>query len=133
MISNYDPFYIRNIVFTVALVLISLCRPYKEMHMNVLDVLLLAHLGLLCHLLSVHQEFQIQANFVYTTSAMLLVPFAGFLLLTLVRVFQQLMKAHAFKAFISKSKRLQAVFSSTKPVCALVEPTMTEISYGTIH
>ena len=132
MISNSDPFYIRNIVFTVALVVISLCRPYKEMYMNVLDVLLLAHLGLLCHLVSVHREFQIQANFVYTTTAMLLVPFAGFVLLTLARSFQQLMKTR-FKAFVNKSKRLQAVFSSTKQACALVEPTMAEISYGTIH
>ena len=52
MISKDDPFFIRNIVFTAALMLISLCRPYKEMYMNVLDILLLAHSGIICHLLS---------------------------------------------------------------------------------
>ena len=133
MISNFDPFYMRNIVFTVALILISLCRPYKEMYVNVLDVLLLAHLGLLCHLFSVYQAFQIQINFVYTVSAMLLVPFAGFVLLIMARFIQQVIKAHTFKAFVNKFKRLPAIFRTIEPARALVEPTMAEISYGTIH
>ena len=133
MISNFDPFYSRNIIFTVALVLISVCRPYKQMYMNMLDTLLLAHLGLLCHLFSSYPGFEIQANFVYTTSAILLMPFAVFVVLILANIFQQIMKTHAFKASINKSKRIKAVFSCSNPVRALVEPTTTGNSYGTIH
>ena len=130
MISNFDPFYSRNIIFTVALVLISVCRPYKQMYMNILDTLLLAHLGLLCHLISSYPGFEIQANFVYTTSAILLMPFAVFVVLISANSLQQIMKTHAFKAFI---KRIQAVFSCSNPVRALIEPTTTGNSYGTIQ
>ena len=133
MISNFDPFYMRNIVFTVVLVVISLCRPYKELYMNVLDILLLAHLGLLCHLISVHQAFQIQINFMYTASAMILVPFAGFVLLNMVRFIKQVIKTQTFKEFVNKSKQLRAIFSTSEPAHALLEPTTAEISYGTVH
>ena len=134
LVSNNDPYYIRNIIFTLALLLISLCRPYKYMYMNVLDALLLAHLGLLCHLFSAYQGFRIQANFVLSVSVMVSLPFAGFLVLILIRTLQKLIKTHAFKRLVKKSKKLH-IFFSTKQTRALVESTCTvpEISYGTIH
>ena len=136
MISNNDPYFIRSIVFTATLVLISLCRPYKETYMNVLDILLLAHLGLLCHLVSSYQGFEIQARFELTVAAMLLLPFAGFILLVSVRVLQSIIKMRCFQAILKKSKQLcRCAFSSTEQVLsALIEPTVTGISYGsTIH
>ena len=52
IISKNDPFLSRNIIFTITGLLIALCRPYKATYMNVLDTLLLAHLGISCHLMS---------------------------------------------------------------------------------
>ena len=106
MISNNDPFFIRNMFFTVALMLISLCRPYKEMYMNVLDALLLAYLGLMCHLISSYQGFQIEVNFVFTLSAMVSLPFSGFILMIAVKVLQRVIKTHTVKVCIQKFKQL---------------------------
>ena len=85
-----DPYFIRGILFTATLVLISLCRPYKEMYMNVLDIMLLANLALLCHLVSSYDGFKVQAKFVLTVCVMVLLPFAGFLLLLTVKLFRKL-------------------------------------------
>ena len=132
MISNNDPFFIRNMFFTVALMLISLCRPYKEMYMNVLDVLLLAHLGILCHLLSSYQGFQVEGNFVFTFSAMILLPFTGFILMIALKALQRVIKTHTVKVCIQKFKQL-FLFTTTEQVRPLVEPTVAEISYGAIQ
>ena len=131
-ISNNDPFFIRNIVFTTALILIGLCRPYKDMYMNVLDVLLLAQLGIMCHLISSFQGFEVQRNFVLTLIIMIFLPFAGFILVIMVRALQKVVKTHAFKVCIQKFRKLN-LFSTTEQTRALVEPTVTEISYGAIH
>ena len=107
-ISNNDPYFTRNIAFTVALLLISLCRPYKYMYMNVLDVLLLAHLGRLCHLLTAtsYQGFQSQTNAVFAIGVMVSLPFAGFMLLILAKTF---IKAQS--CFHTAHKKMQATTS----------------------
>ena len=131
-ISNNDPYFTRNIAFTVALLLISLCRPYKYMYMNVLDVLLLAHLGLLCHLLTAtsYQGFRSQTNAVFAISVMVSLPFAGFMLLILAKTF---IKAQSYFHTAHKKCKQLPLFSSTKRTHSLVEPTVAEISHGTIH
>ena len=99
-ISNNDLWFPRNIVFTIAVQLIALCRPYKKMYMNVLDTLLLAHSGLLCHLLS---SAQLQHNFLLTVEAMLVLPFAGFILFFAVKAFRKVLN---IKMLFQKCKHL---------------------------
>ena len=130
MISNNDPYFPRNIAFTLALILISLCRPYKEMYMNVLDVLLLADLGIMCHLISSYQGFEVQGNFVLTFIATISLPFAVFILVIIIRALQKVIKTHTFKVCIQNFKKL---FSTTEQARALVEPNVAEINYGAIH
>ena len=132
MVSNNDPYFIRGILFTATLVLISLCRPYKELYMNVLDIMLLADLALLCHLVSSYTGFQVQANFVFTVSVMVLLPFAGFILLVTVRALKK--TCPLIKSIMNKTKQLcRSAFSSTEQARALFEPTVAEFCYGTIH
>ena len=49
--SNNDPYLSRNVIFVAVSLLIALCRPNNKTYMNVLDSLLLAHLGIFCHLI----------------------------------------------------------------------------------
>ena len=132
MISNNDPFFGRNILFISALLLISLCQPYKEMYMNVLDVLLLAQLGLLCHLASSFEGFEVQSRFVFTFSAMISLPFVSFILVIMVRVLQKVTKTHIFKVCIQKLGQLSP-FSSVEQTHLLIDSTTAEIGYGATH
>lgn len=88
-ISNNDPYLGRSAVFIVTSLVIAICRPYKEMYMNVLDTLLLAHFGLLCHLISSYPGFQYQVPFVITFEVMLALPFLGFVLFVSLKIFQK--------------------------------------------
>ena len=47
-ISENDPYFMRNIVLTITVLLIIVCRPYKQAYMNKIDTLLLIHNGLNC-------------------------------------------------------------------------------------
>ena len=132
MISNNDPFFGRNILFTSVLVSVSLCKPYRKMYMNVLDVLLLAHLGLVCHLISSFEGFEDQSRFVFTFSGMVSLPFISFVLVIMVRALQSLTQTRVFKVGIQKLKQL-FLFSSAEQVHVLVESTASEINYGTTH
>ena len=58
-------------------VLVALCKPYRKIYMNILDTLLLADLGILCHLMSSYAGFQGKANFVIAFEVMVAVPFTA--------------------------------------------------------
>ena len=88
-VSNNDPYLGRSAVFVITALVIALCRPYKKMYMNVLDALLLAHFGLLCHLISSYPGFQYQAPFVITFEVMLTLPFLGFVLFVSLMIYQK--------------------------------------------
>ena len=136
LFANYDPYFMRNIVLTSASVITSLCRPYKKMYMNVLDVLQLAHLGLFCYLMSAHQSFELQSNFILTATVMILLPLGGFMLLILARLFQQVTQVHRIRVLAMKFKQWLSVFSrsSANEARPLVEPsTEARISYEAIQ
>ena len=93
MISNNDPYFLRSIVLAIAAMLIALCRPYKKTYMNVVDILLLVHYILICHLISAYTGFQIQSHFVYCFLIMISIPFIGFLLSFAYIVFRKAQKS----------------------------------------
>ena len=96
MISNNDPYFLRSIVLAIAAMLIALCRPYKKTYMNVVDILLLVHYILICHLISAYPGFQIQSHFVYCFFIMSSIPFVGFLLSFVYVVFRKALKSKPF-------------------------------------
>ena len=58
ILSENDPYFMGNIVLAIILVLlITVCRPYKEAYMNKIDTLLLIHNGLACHLVLAEYGF----------------------------------------------------------------------------
>ena len=83
-ISQDDPFYLRNIIFTTAAVLVGLCRPYKAAYMNILDTIFLVFIGLYCHLVSSYAGFEHEAYFMIAIEVMFALPFFGFVLYVLV-------------------------------------------------
>ena len=140
-ISNNDPYFPRSIVFITTSLMIALCRPYNKMYMNVLDSLLLAHLAILCHLISSYPGFQHRDNFVYTASAMMALPFTCFMLFFIYRAFKKIVKSSGFERFLRKCKvffltKIRVTHSSlsthTDPVIEQPLIDSTCANYGTI-
>jgi hypothetical protein len=104
MLSNNDPYLPRSVVFMATSLVIALCRPYNKMYMNVLDSLLLAHLAILCHLISSYPGFQNTDSFVYVSLAMIALPFVCFVLFFIHRAFKKIMKSSGFERFLRKCK-----------------------------
>jgi hypothetical protein len=141
MISNNDPYFPRSIVFIATSLMIALCRPYKKMYMNVLDSLLLAHLAILCHLISSYPGFQNTDNFVYVGLAMIALPFVCFVLFFILRAFKKIVKSSGFERCLRKCKtfflmKIQVIHSSssvhTNPFIEQPLIDSTCASYGTI-
>ena len=146
LISQNDPFLVRNIIFTITTLLVALCRPYKEKYMNVLDTLLLAHLGISCHFMSSHAGFRYQANFVIANEVLAALPFTGFVIFFLVRALQRVSKTQVVQMLFEKCKslcclsaiqniRTRITRSSNNDQNLVVQPTLAEISadYGSIN
>jgi hypothetical protein len=94
---------------------------YNKMYMNVLDSLLLAHLAILCHLISSYPGFQHTANFVYVSLAMIALPFVCFVLFFIHRAFKKIVKSSAFERFLGKCKmfflmKIRVIYSSSSSV-----------------
>lgn len=106
MVSNNDPYLVRNLVLMVTALLIGLCRPYKEVYMNVLDTLLLAHFGLFCHLISSYQGFEVGEKFVLVFKTMSVLPFGAFVLFFVMRAIQRVQKSGTLQLFRQKCKHL---------------------------
>ena len=105
-ISPDDPYLSRSVLFLVASLLIALCRPYNKTYMNVLDSLLLAHVGIFCHLISSYPSFHHSAHFVYLAGAMVALPFNCFVLFLTLRTFQKVMKTNVFRWFSGRCKEI---------------------------
>jgi uncharacterized membrane protein YfcA len=117
-ISNNDPYLGRSAVFVVTALVIAICRPYKRMYMNVLDVLLLAHFGLICHLVSSYPGFQYQAPFVITFDVMLVLPFLGFVLLVSLKIFQKARSKFCPDSTCSQPNSSQPISLRFKSCCS---------------
>jgi hypothetical protein len=104
MLSNNDPYLPRSVVFMATSLVIAICRPYNKMYMNVLDSLLLAHLGILCHLVSSYPGFQCTNNFVYVNLAMVALPFMSFVLFFIHKPFKKVVKSNSFEQCLRKCK-----------------------------
>ena len=135
MISNNDPYLPRSVIFIAASLVIALCRPYKKMYMNVLDCLLLAHLGILCHLISSYPGFQRTENFVYASLAMIALPFVCFVLFFIHRAVRKIVKSRGFKHFFGKCKVYFSTNEKSEHNDSFIGRPLidsTSASYGTV-
>ena len=106
IITKHYPFLSRNILFTITGLLIALFRPYKETYMNVLATLLLAHIGISCHLMSSYAGFEYQANFVIAFEVMTAIPLAGVLIFFLVKTIRRIIGTQAPQILFQRCKHL---------------------------
>ena len=127
LISKNDPYLVRNIIFTITGLLVALCRPYKKTYMNVLDTLLLAHLGILCHFMSSYAGFQDEANFVIAFEVAVALPLAGFVIVFLLQTIQN----------IVNSRVPPIVFQRCRNFCfkirSVVGMSASDPNYGSIN
>jgi hypothetical protein len=100
-ISENDPYFMRNIILAITVLLIVVCRPYKETYMNKVDTILLIHLGLLCHLVSAEHGFRYERSLAITFEVMIMFPLLCFILFLIVKS-SRLQKT--FKIFYQNSK-----------------------------
>ena len=101
-VSENDPYFMRNIVLAITLLLIAVCRPYKEAYMNKIDTILLIHMGLFCHLVSVEDVFDKEKNLAITVQIMMMFPLLGFVLFLIARYhLQKTLKNIIFKKYKS--------------------------------
>ena len=84
-ISKNDPYFMRNIVLAITLLLIAVCKPYKETCMNKVDTVLLLHLGLLCHFVSAENGFENERILAITFILMITFPLLYFILFLIVK------------------------------------------------
>ena len=47
-----DPQFVRGFIFSVAALIIALCRPYKRKYMNIMDCILLFHMATFCYMIA---------------------------------------------------------------------------------
>ena len=79
-ISENDPYFMRNVILAITLLLIAVCRPYKETYMNKVDTILLLHVGLVCHLVSAENGFENEKVLAITFVLMMMPPLLCFIL-----------------------------------------------------
>ena len=84
-ISENDPYFMRNIVFAITLLLIAVCRPYKETYMNIVDTILLIHIGLFCHFVSAENGFENEKILAITFQVMMIFPLVGFIMFLIMK------------------------------------------------
>ena len=80
---HFEQWFIRGSCFSIAALLIALCRPYKKVIYNTSDALLLSHLAVMCYILSSDTENKF---FVPFMQILLLIPFFIFGLLVAFRI-----------------------------------------------
>jgi hypothetical protein len=134
-VSENDPYFMRNIVLAITLLLIAVGRPYKETYMNKVDTILLIYLGLLCHLVSAEDGFKNEKSLAITFEVMIMFPLLCFIPFLIVKS-SRLQKT--LKSFYQKSKSCiqgrrneeQEVFSSPFNSLSVHQVLIEPISLG---
>ncbi len=120
--SNNDPWLPRSILVLITCLIVSLLRPYKKTYMNVLDILLLTHLAIACHLFSSCCAFSNHFRYVTSIIVVLAIPLAGFFI---VGVFVACHKLNAKKLVVTKLKQHCSV------CCRLLMSTLMSTDHPT--
>ena len=140
-ISENNPYFVRNLTFMITALLIALCRPYKESYMNKIDAILLVHIGLLCHFVSVEGSFKNRRILAITLEVMIMFPLLCFILFLITKDsrLQKKLNNNILKLFKScRGRRDEEQEDYPLPVNylsvhqVLIEPIAAEDNYGSI-
>ena len=91
ILYRFERWLVRGSFFTIAALVIALCRPYKKILNNISDTLLLFHIAVICYILSTGTKTKF---FVPIMQALILIPFVVFSLLVAFKVAYKLHKTH---------------------------------------
>ena len=135
---NVDPHFARGFVFSVAALIIALSQPYKRKCMNIMDCILLFHLGTFCYIIASTTSLNDKpAIFLPMMHVMLAFPFIFFFLLAIYRMTYGIFR----KCFSQWSPlvlpQCSACLKSAKvKICGSFTSqnlTLPETTYGTIN
>lgn len=119
-IFRFEVWFLRAIILSSTGLVVALCRPYKQMHTNVLDSSLMFYLATFCHLLSSNQDHEM-SYFVPIMQVLILAPFVVFVIIIFVRLIWEIYRSwRSQKPLLTSSAR---VSYAAQPMAA----------YGTIN
>ena len=106
LIGIADHWFTKGVLFLVASLIITTFKPYKIGYMNVLDSLLLAHLSILCNIMSLPSEEYFRSHYVLVVQLLCLLPFAVLMLYIVKRITFSICRAlkQNFKVFVRQTK-----------------------------
>ena len=95
---HFEGWLIRGFVFSVAALLIALCRPYKKTPMNIVDSIFLSHLATLCYIASSNYKSRF---YLQLAQAAIGFPFVIFCLKVAYRMAHGVCKVHFLSRLLS--------------------------------
>ena len=129
LIGMSDQLFSKGILFWTSSLIIIAIKPYNKKHMNILDSLLLAHLGILCNIMSLPSDRYFGSHYVLVVQVLCLLPFAVLILYLAKRI--SVASYCAFKSVYQHVKR----WAKSRPLSVerqlLTHPSSTNVNYGT--
>ena len=122
-IFHIEVWFLRGIILSITALLVALCRPYKQMHTNVLDSVLLFYLATFCHLLSSNQDCEI-LYFIPIMQVLILTPFVVFVIVIFIRLIWGVYR-------LQKSQK--SLLTSSAHVSHAAQPIQPITTYGAIY
>ena len=123
-IFRLDEWFLRGITLSITALLVALCRPYKQMYINVLDAVLLFYLAIFCYLLSSNQDCEV-LYFVPMMQILILAPFVIFVVVILIKLIQGVYR--------SKKRHQEPLLAPNAHISHPSQPIQPIATYGTIN
>ena len=136
-IIKLDPYFARGFVFSVAALIITLCRPYKRKYINIMDCILLFHMATFCYILASTTNLNKPAIFLPMMYVMLAFPFMSIFLLAVYRMTYGVFRKCFSQWSLLVLPQCSACLKSAKvKICGSFTSqnlTLPETTYGTIN
>ena len=120
---GFEIWFARDTLFSITTVAIALCKPYKKLYMNVSDTLLLSHMALMCHILSLSTKNKLFLPFM---QILFLIPFAVFTVCILFRIVHGIYRSLLMKSMFGHCLKAESDASTQQ------ELNDNVITYGAI-
>ena len=86
LVGVSDHWFTKGIMFWAASLVVTTIKPYNKGYRNILDSLLLAHLGILCSIMSLPSDGYFGSHYVLVVQFLCLIPFAVLILYIAKRI-----------------------------------------------
>ena len=133
LIGMSDQWFSKGILFWTSGLIIVAVKPYNKGYMNILDSLLLAHLGILCNIMSLPSDGYFQSHYVLVVQVLCLLPFVVLMLYLAKRI--SVTSYHVLKSVYQRCKRWACNSWAGRTLSVeqqlLTHPSTTNVSYGT--